>query len=89
MFFNDPVEDQARAVKSPVLLCPAENDPENVKEGGDVQTLVREVGFSCDIVEFPHMKHGWVPRGDASDPNVARDVAVALKAANDFFLRHL
>ena len=34
---------------------------------------------------FPDMAHGWVPRGDAGEAAVARDVEAALKAATDFF----
>ena len=46
-------------------------------------------GLACETHTFADMQHGWVPRGDASDPNVARDVADALARAVAFFEAHL
>eukprot|EP00943_MAST-04B_sp_MAST-4B-sp1_P007688 g7688.t1 len=83
--FDDKVNDQAEKVTCPILLCPAGNDPPVVKNGGDVQKIIQAKGLSCDIVEFPDMKHGWVPRGDSSDENVKRDVQKSLEIACKFF----
>ena len=85
MLFDDKVTDQAAKVTCPILLCPAGNDPPVVKNGGEVQKIIQDKGGSCDIVEFPDMKHGWVPRGDSSDASVARDVQKSLEVTCKFF----
>jgi len=41
--------------------------------------------FKSEIHEFPDMLHGWVNRGDLSDPKVARDVRLAMDLATTFF----
>ena len=89
MLFNESSAEQAAAVKCPQLLCPAGNDPDNVKEGGEVPQVIRDKGLECKVVVFPEMKHGWVPRGDASDATVARDVQKALDEAIAFFKKYL
>ena len=85
MLFDDKVTDQASKVTCPILLCPAGNDPPSTKNGGEVQKIIQDKGGSCDIVEFPDMKHGWVPRGDSSDASVARDVQKSLEVTCKFF----
>lgn len=35
------------------------------------------------------MKHGWVVRGNMEDPDTAKEIAIALKYIEDFFLKHL
>jgi len=39
--------------------------------------------------DFPDMSHGFVSRGDISDPKVARDVRAAVDLAVSFFKKHL
>lgn len=83
------VNDQAKNVTCPILLCPAGNDPDFVKENGSVQTIItKDKGLTCDICHFPDMVHGWVPRGDASDEKVARDVKAAISEVTSFFSKH-
>lgn len=43
----------------------------------------------CFPSEFADMKHGWVPRGDVSDPRVKELVELALAEAMKFFARFL
>jgi len=45
------------AFQMPVLLVPAGDDPDNVKPGGEVASLVEGKGGAS--VVFPEMKHGW------------------------------
>ena len=89
MFFDDPPVEQAKKVTCPILLCPAGNDGADVKDGGEVQAAIRAKNLTCKCVEFPEMKHGWVPRGDASDDNVARDVKLAIETCTNFFTETL
>eukprot|EP00416_Gambierdiscus_australes_P044896 CAMPEP_0171098418 /NCGR_PEP_ID=MMETSP0766_2-20121228/48212_1 /TAXON_ID=439317 /ORGANISM="Gambierdiscus australes, Strain CAWD 149" /LENGTH=244 /DNA_ID=CAMNT_0011557757 /DNA_START=75 /DNA_END=809 /DNA_ORIENTATION=+ len=64
-------------VSMPVLIMPAGNDPENLKEGGAIaSSLVAKGGKT---IPFPDMTHGWVSRGDLAVDEVKRDVEVAMK----------
>ena len=51
----------------PADVSPAANDPDHYKDG-TLKALVEATGNACITHEFKEMKHGWVPRGDASDP---------------------
>ena len=88
LLFGEVEEDLAKAVKCPQLLCPAGNDPLNVKPNGALVNIIN-AGYECKSVEFPEMTHGWVIRGDASQENVARDVTGALGLVSGFFAQHL
>ena len=72
-------------VGMPLLLMQAGDDPANIKAGGDMFARLS----AGSAVEFPEMKHGWVSRGDVSDPAVARDVEAALNNAMAHFKKHL
>ena len=41
------------------------------------------------IVEFPEMSHGWLPRGDMSKPEVSRDVKKTMENLFAFFGKNL
>lgn len=75
------------AVAMPVLLMPAGDDPANLKQGGELTALVEAKGGRSH--EFPEMKHGWVSRGDVTDPAAKRDVEAALAEAVAFFKAHM
>lgn len=70
---------------------PAGNDPDDYRPGGSViSALQANNPKSTTIFEpFQDMRHGWVPRGDISDPNVDAAVKLALKHASDFFAAHI
>jgi len=93
LFHGETEAGVAAAVLCPQLLLPAANDPaEHYGEDGSVVAAVRAAhgaGLACETHTFADMQHGWVPRGDASDPAVARDVADALARAVAFFEAHL
>ncbi|CAE7508056.1 unnamed protein product [Symbiodinium sp. CCMP2456] len=74
-------------VNMPVLIMPAGNDPENLKEGGAIaESLAKKGGKS---VTFPDMQHGWCCRGDLGQAEVKRDVEAAMKHMVDFFKSNL
>ena len=87
--FEDPIADQAAAAKCPMLLCPAKNDPKEVQEGGVVQTSLTERDIACKVRAFPDMQHGFVPRGDATVPEIKRDVQLAVEEVGSFLSAHL
>ena len=89
LLFGEVEKDITAAVKCPQLLCPAGNDPDNVKPGGELIKIVEGLGLECKSVEYPEMSHGWVIRGDATQEAVARDVKGALNEVTTFFQKHL
>ena len=88
LFLDEDEEDQVKTVKCPQMFLPAGNDPAHYKDG-TLKAIVEATGNACVCHEFKEMAHGWVPRGDASKPEVARDVAAALDMAAGFFRSHL
>jgi len=68
-----------KALQMPLLLLPAGSDPPTLKPGGDVANAVELKGGSSR--EFPGMKHGWVSRGELTDPAVKASVREALDLA--------
>ena len=87
-FFGESVEAQAAAAKCAMCMLPAGNDPEYYTDG-TLSKIIEGNGHACEATAFPEMAHGWVPRGDASDPAVARDVKAALEIASAFLTKHL
>lgn len=90
ILYNEVELELAKSVKTPMLLCTAKNDPENLKSGGAVVNEIINSGNSCETVEFPDMNHGWVPRGLIDSTNdkcpIARDVNIALDMSCRFLL---
>jgi dienelactone hydrolase len=86
-FFSESQTDLIEKITCPAFLCPAQNDPPNVKEGGAlIEILQRRFGKErVGTKEFPDQSHGWVVRGDMSQPNVRRDVQLALELAIHYF----
>lgn len=79
-----------QGVKRPLLLLPAGNDPENIKEGGEIITALQaKIPESATSNEFEDMKHGWSVRGDVSDPNIKAKVELALEKAYAFISKFL
>jgi len=73
-------------VGCPQLFMPAGNDGDEVKAGGLGEQVL---GSKLEIVEFPEMSHGWLPRGDMSKPEVARDVKKTMENLLAFFAKNL
>ena len=78
-------------VQCPIMLLPAGNDKANVKEDGLAQQTfsAKPFGDKCVVKTFSAMKHGWVNRGDLSQPDVRREVESALSLAKGFLKEHL
>eukprot|EP00090_Calanus_glacialis_P028045 TRINITY_DN4481_c0_g1_i1.p1 TRINITY_DN4481_c0_g1~~TRINITY_DN4481_c0_g1_i1.p1 ORF type:complete len:242 (+),score=74.77 TRINITY_DN4481_c0_g1_i1:39-764(+) len=64
------------------LFLPAGNDGPEVKKGGLAQQMLKE---TLQITEFPEMNHGFLSRGDMTNPAVARDVRLAVQKIVAFF----
>lgn len=86
LFFRDTEEAQAEAAACPMALLLAGNDDQRLRP---LKGIVESSGNECVLHNFPEMTHGWVPRGDTSDPAVARDVGKAISLSAAFLHRHL
>ncbi|KAL3940755.1 MAG: hypothetical protein SGBAC_004762 [Bacillariaceae sp.] len=74
-------------ISCPLLLLPGSNDPDYTKpESSKFQVLLKNGGKS---IEFPDVLHGWMTRGDRTDPKIDKAVTEALREALDFLTLHL
>jgi len=89
--FNIPETEQADKVTCPQLFLPCTNDPANVKPGGEVQQLLNKkpFGHQCEYYALEEVNHGFLPRGDISKPEVARNVKFAMETSINFLTKHL
>lgn len=81
------VDQLAQGVKAPQVLLAASNDGEFVRQGGSVEKILKsraDVGPLSNVVDFPDQIHGWVNRGNLSDPVVKAGVEKAWSIALDF-----
>lgn len=92
LFGGNILEMMTDATKIPTLYCVAGNDPDYLKQGGDVAVMLEaskqegEEKTRPRCVEFPEMSHGWVSRGDTSLKKVKEDADGALRLASDFLM---
>jgi hypothetical protein len=90
MIFGRDAGVLAGKAQRPILLLPAGNDPERYRSGGDIYESLKAVQPSSDVdLRFSEMTHGWVPRGNLSDPAVETGVDMAMKASIDYFARFM
>jgi len=79
-------EEILRSVVAKQLMMPSRTDSPNVRPGGLSEQIL---GENLEILEFPHMNHGWTTRGKLADQRVDRDVKKAVNKALQFFKNHL
>ncbi|CAB9500987.1 Dienelactone hydrolase family protein [Seminavis robusta] len=85
----------AERIHKPILFLPAWNDGDlkpNTKIVNIIQqnlTKKRQIQPQEAVsVEFPNMIHGWVSRGDPTNPAIAAEQEKALKLTVDFIQKH-
>ena len=84
------IEDIATKVKQPHLIVPAGNDPDNVKNGGEiVKILEQTTGNKLQVVEMNDMQHGFFVRGDLKDEAILKRVEECLTLTKDFLGKYL
>ena len=89
-FDKDPEsKDIAENVTCPTLFVAAGNDPDFVGPDGSITKLLQKTCPSSKGVVMKDMQHGFVIRGDVSDPAVKRDVKAACELAIDFLTAHV
>jgi len=80
-------------VRCPQLVLASKSEPQGWKPGGEVESVVRTIsGPVSDGSEFhvyAERNHGWVTRGDVSDPGVAADASAAISSSVEFIKRYL
>jgi len=85
-YFGPTIEELTEAVKCPQFYMPAGNDPEELKEGGSAEKILKEkFGEKGRVKTFPDVQHGWVPRGDIQKPEVAKAYKEAVTLAIEYF----
>merc|ERR1712008_638920 len=82
--WGEDEEQLLRAVSAPQLVLASKDEPAAWKPGGSVETLLGAAACGSVFREFGSMNHGFVPRGDMSDPTVAADVHRALEYTKGF-----
>ena len=83
---GDPVT-LAGAVRCPFHFLPAGNDAKNMysEEEGGIFLAIKQKHSESSTTYFEDMQHGFVSRGDTSDPKISKDVSVAVKKIQDLF----
>lgn len=85
-FGGDPIK-LMQGISCPLMLLPGGNDPDwTMPESPEFQLLTKNGSKS---VPFRDMVHGWMTRGDRSDPKIDRDISEALRHALDFLTNNL
>uniref|UniRef100_K3WXS1 Dienelactone hydrolase domain-containing protein n=1 Tax=Globisporangium ultimum (strain ATCC 200006 / CBS 805.95 / DAOM BR144) TaxID=431595 RepID=K3WXS1_GLOUD len=82
------VEKMVERISVPQVLMAAGNDPAFVRENGTVIQILAgkpETSEYSKAIDFPDMAHGWVHRGNLSDPAVEAAVDKAWHEAIEFF----
>ncbi|OLP78198.1 Carboxymethylenebutenolidase-like [Symbiodinium microadriaticum] len=74
-------------INVPQLVLASKDEPATWKPGGRAEKLLKSE--SSIFKEFPSMSHGFVPRGDLKDSQVASDVARAMEYIKGFLCKHL
>uniref|UniRef100_A0A6B2LGN7 Dienelactone hydrolase domain-containing protein n=1 Tax=Arcella intermedia TaxID=1963864 RepID=A0A6B2LGN7_9EUKA len=86
--FEENLDELVDHVKAPQLILNAGNDSDLFKEGGKYAVKLKERGL-CEVVDYPDMTHGWVPRGNLSDPAVEAAVIDVTNRVIEYFQKHL
>lgn len=88
-FDKDPEsKDIAEHVNIPSLFVPAGNDPDFLGPEGPVMKILKMKCPSSKSIVMKDMSHGFVIRGDVSNPAVKRDVKEAIELATSFLKEH-
>ena len=77
-------------MRAAIFLAPAGNDPADVKpNGATVHIFEKNNPGKVVSKEYAHQQHGFVVRGDLSNPETAKDVHDVLATSKDFFKKYL
>lgn len=84
------IADIAVNVKQPHLMIPGQNDPDNVKNGGEiVKILEKTTAGRIEVVEMNDVQHGFLVRGDIKNETVLKRVEQSLSLTKEFLAKYL
>lgn len=81
--FGGDEEAMMNELKQPTLFLWAGNDSTDYTGDGPLKKALEKSGGG--VTEYTEMLHGWVSRGDVSDPAVKRDFEKSLNEITSFF----
>ena len=84
-------EPLAENAKCPHLVLPAGNDPDQVKEGGSVEKILKSKDFGDKVKfrDFPDMKHGWMIRSELTVAENLRDYKAGMELGLTYLKENL
>eukprot|EP00470_Lotharella_oceanica_P007825 CAMPEP_0170185182 /NCGR_PEP_ID=MMETSP0040_2-20121228/35851_1 /TAXON_ID=641309 /ORGANISM="Lotharella oceanica, Strain CCMP622" /LENGTH=253 /DNA_ID=CAMNT_0010431503 /DNA_START=18 /DNA_END=779 /DNA_ORIENTATION=+ len=84
--FGRTIDDLAKKLKNPMLMCPCKGEPEEVLENGSGHKIMlkKDFGKACEFISFLDMQHGFVSQGDVSKKEIKDNVTKALDGALTF-----
>ena len=90
-FYGSTEINAVALLQCPQLLIQGHNDPPNTKPNGAVHMalLERSFGTQCNVVELSEVAHGWLPRGDLSDPVVVKNIQITMELMMHFLQVYL
>lgn len=85
-----PTQSEIDKINAPVLFMPARGDLDAYREGGSYFNSVKARSPTSETVDFAHVHHGFVTRGDVDGDEAVREaVETALNKALQFFDQHM
>ncbi len=89
--FPESAQQLAEIVKCPFYLIPGGNDPAVIREGGDVEKILKSKPFGdkVHIQSWADVNHGWMPRGDLKQPEIANRYKEGMELAIKYFKENL
>ncbi len=89
-FFGGSSVAVMQKVLVPTLLLPAKNDPDSYRAGGELFAALQAGGNGeSETHSYPDVVHGWVNRGDVSDPVVKENVTKAVGQITEWLKRFM
>lgn len=88
-FRGEKEEELLRKVSTPQLVLATRDEPESWKPGGSAQNILQESSSGHVFKEISSVSHGFLPRGDLSDPTMAEAVNRSMEYIKGFFGKHL
>ena len=87
---KDDLSTAIAAIKCPVYLLNAPEDPPEQQPGGNIQRILTENGNTDSVFETMEndVKHGWSCRGDVSDPVIKQAVNESFERICNFLDKH-
>jgi len=79
-------------LQAPIMFLAGKNDPSDIKPGGLAARRAAanpRIADACVFETFTDQVHGWVNRGDRSDPAIKADAERALQMGQAFFDKHV